>query len=158
MRLESDMVLPEDFITFRGHENVLSLHRNTIEITKEKDISRRADCIIGVSASKACSHLDEKLKEHIRQGGFLRFEIVVGKSSFVFSGRGNKSLELTDEHELVLRRSDYYSARTAAIRCDAAACDIPRSIVRLLQTPQSEGILRITAQPSREETFNWNLP
>ena len=114
---------------------MLGNHRNTIEITKDSDISLRADCIIGVEADKACSDLDSKLVEHIRSRGNLRFVITVKNLKFVFSGSGSSELQLTHPSEIVFRKSDFISARTIALHCDAAAVDLPREMIRLLQIP-----------------------
>jgi uncharacterized protein len=132
-----------EIIRFRGHENILGTHRNTLEITKDSYITKRADCIVGVSATKGCAGIDVKLAQWIRSGNEMVFVISVGNLKFGFSGCGSEKLELTNENELVLRRSDFSSPRTLAIRCDAAAIDIPREIVRQLQNKETVGSLEI---------------
>ena len=147
-------------IGFQGHRNILGLHRNTIEVTKDNEISRRADCIIGVMATKACSDLSDPLKQYIQSGGHLCFEIIVGEEIFAFQGKGSNTLNLINDRELVLRRSNFSSERTGAIGCSAAAIDIPRSFIGKLQNPNSNGQLKITAFPDQEEKGNmiWSLP
>ncbi|MGI0078196.1 MAG: DUF371 domain-containing protein [Nitrososphaerales archaeon] len=159
MRKENSPDLVET-ICFKGHSNILGLHRNTIEVTKEEEISRRADCIIGVRATKACSDLSSALRQHIQRGGYLRFEIIVEEERFAFRGEGSHNLDLTNDRELVLRRSEFASERTGAIKCDVAAIDIPRSIVKKLQSPNSNGKLKIMAVSSQEQedSFVWSLP
>jgi uncharacterized protein len=137
-------------IQFRGHHNILGTHRNTLEITKDEEISKRADCIIGVQASKGCSDLDSRILTHINSGGKLEFEISVQNLSFHFSGFGSPDLELSDPREIVLRKSDFLSPRTLAIGCDAAAVDIPREIIRALSDPGIIGTIQISAQESSE--------
>lgn len=132
-------------IEFRGHENILGTHRNTLEVTKESEISKRADCIIGVSASAACADLNAKLIDHIRANGRLEFVIKVAEYSFQFSGIGSEELLLTDPREIVLRRSGFASPRTLAVHCDAAAIDVPRDMVRLLQNPKNKGSIEAVA-------------
>ncbi len=145
----------DETITFRGHANVLGLHRNTIEVTKDLEISTRADCIIGVKASKACKDLIAPLRRHIQSGGRLRFEIIVDEEKFEFLGEGSSSLDLTHDRELVLRRSDFASERTGAVRCNVAAIDIPRSIIRKLQNPSSNGTLKIMAFSDEQENSSF---
>ena len=132
-------------IQFRGHRNVLGTHRNTLEITRDHTISKRADCIIGVEANCGCAGLDPKIKNHIKTGGHLRFEISVEGSSYDFSGRGSPNLDLSDPDEMVFRKSDFVSPRTAAISCNIAAIDLPRELIRLLQNPQNFGSLKVIA-------------
>jgi len=137
-------------IQFRGHPNILGTHRNTLEITKDEEISKRADCIIGVKASKGCSDLDPRILTHINSGGKLEFEITVGNLSFHFTGFGFPDLELSDPREIVLRKSDFLSPRTLAIGCDAAAVDVPREIIHLLSDPATIGTIQISAQEAPE--------
>jgi len=126
---------------------VLGNHQTTLEITKDSEISRRADCIIGVEANKACVDLHWVLVEHIRSRGKLRFVIKVKQHNFVFYGSGNSDLQLTDPREMVFRKSDFVSSRTIALRCDAAAIDLPREMIRLLQDPNTIGAMQIDAIP-----------
>lgn len=132
-------------ISFRGHRNILGTHYNTLEITKEKEISKRADCIIGVSATKACSDISELLAAHIKAGGKMAFVIKVNESEFTFTGYGSSDLQLSDPSEMVLRKSNFASSRTFAIQCDASAIDLPRSLIKQLQDPLCSGELIVTA-------------
>jgi hypothetical protein len=137
----------------------MALHKRTIEITRDNQISKRADCIIGVSSSKACTDLSRDAKDWIFSGGWLRFEIKTLFHTFAFEGKGSPKLELADEREIVLRVSDYISPRTAAINCTQSAYDIPRSMINELQNPQSSAVLRIIALPLKmEKEFVWSLP
>ena len=43
-----------------GHKNILAKHRNTLEFTKDKDLTLNGDCIVGVNANfdlKEINHL-----------------------------------------------------------------------------------------------------
>lgn len=145
-------------VEFHGHPNILGTHYNTIEVTRVDEISRRADCIVGVRASKACSDLSSSLRRHIQAGGDLAFEIKVVDTSFAFVGRGRRELGLTDKHELVLRRSDFVSDRTAAVSCDAAAIDLPRKMIELLQDRRARGALTISALDSSRNPDDTPFP
>ena len=134
-----------DVIVFRGHPNNLATHRNTIAVTKDPEISKRADCIVGVSATKGCENLGESLKRHIQSYGLLSIVIAVEDLSFSFNGRGRSDLQLSDSRELVLRKSEFVSPRTAAVFCNAAAIDVPRKIIEKLQDPKAVGTLSLTA-------------
>ena len=148
-----DQKISYETIQFRGHQNVLGTHRNTLEITTDGTISKRADCILGVEATKACRDLSPEMKLHIKSGGFLRFEISVENLSYSFLGKGSSDLELIDPHEMVFRRSNFVSPRTVAISCSAAAIDIPRQLVKMLQKPEIFGSLKIVALKETESTI-----
>ncbi len=137
-------------IFFHGHRNILGTHQNTLEITREEEISKRADCIIGVRASKSCSDLDPGLAAHIKSGGKMDFEITVDELKFHFSGFGSRNLDLSDPVEIVFRRSEFLSPRTLAISCDAAAADLPRDFIGSLKNPETVGKLEIFAVETNE--------
>ena len=142
----------KDCITFRGHENILGTHKNTLEITREENVSRRGDCIIGVSADKACFDLSSGLKDRIWQGRRLRLRLIVGKYQQDFFGYGSRDLRLTDRFEIVFRKSDFISDRTGAIRCSISASEVDREAIDLLRDPGTVGQLEIqcvATEPSR---------
>jgi len=125
--------LVEEIIHARGHPNVTGMHGTTIEITKETEISIRADCIIGIMADKAVKDLCPELKEHLLNGGQIEVVISVGDRRFSFKARGSPKLEFLSEKEMVFRKSTYIDGRTIAIEATAAAKDIPRPIINMLK-------------------------
>jgi len=59
-------------------------------------------------------------------------------------GRGSNLLTLTDEKDLVIRKSTYVSSRTLMINADKAAADLSRRFVQRTRSPSSEIIIRLT--------------
>ena len=137
----------EEEITFQGHINVLSLHSRTIEITKDTNLTKKGDCILGVSANKACTDLNSSLKDRLKKSGtFVKISIVVDPYVFELSGYGSNTLEVSHGHDIVLRKSNYVDSRTLAVSCDKSAFDIPRNLVSLLTNPETKGIMRINVE------------
>ena len=137
----------EEEITFHGHKNVLSLHARTIEVTKDSNLTKNGDCIIGVSANKACNDLAIALKRKLRTSDtFVKIRIIVDPIEFELGGFGNTDLEISHKHDIVLRKSNYADSRTLAIACDKSAIDIPRDLVKMLTNSDAKGILRITVE------------
>jgi len=135
-----------DRVTFRGHKNITATHKTTFEVTKSKILTKRGDCIIGVAADKACADLDWRIKEALRKGGVVHLTLYVGDSIFRVRAEGSPQLTLTDEEDIVVRRSSYICPRTLAVRANAAACDIPRNIVNLLRSEGYRGYLLIEVE------------
>jgi uncharacterized protein len=93
-------------VTFHGHPNVLSSHKKSIEITRDCDLSRRGDCIIGVRSNKGCSHLDDQLRHAIsRDDAKISIEIIVGHLSLKILGQGSRNLSVRDNRDIVIRKS-----------------------------------------------------
>jgi hypothetical protein len=132
-------------IQFSGHKNIRSNHKKTIEITKEPDLTLRGDCIIGVSSSSSCFDLPSSLKKKIQDPkSRVQFSIKVEDYEFIVEGRGHQDLTLTDKEDIVIRKSDFVSPRTLAVKCDKASDLLPREMVTLLQNPKTKGIFTIT--------------
>ena len=135
-----------DDIEFYGHPNVLATHPRTIEITKDDYLTKEGNCIIGIKANKACNSLDLKLKKMITTDKIpIKIEIIVGNDIFPINGFGNRNLTLLNQHDTVIRTSNFVCSRTASIKCDKASIHIPRKIITKLQNPNTRGILRILA-------------
>ncbi len=134
----------EEEIRARGHPNVTGTHRTTLEITRDEEISLRADCVIGVMADKAVKHLNPLLKEHLLKGGEIEVLISVGGEVFPFRARGSPRLTLSSEKEIVFRKSNYVDDRTIAIKSTAAAIDVPRSMIKMLRN-EEDLIVKIRA-------------
>ncbi len=123
---------------------VSSLHPTTIEVTTEEFLTENGDCIVGVGAAKGCAGLDARVKEALRRrGAMVKLRIVVGPLLFSIMASGDPRLQLSHEHDMVIRKSDFISDRTLAIRADAAAKDISREMVNLLRNPDTVGRLEI---------------
>ncbi|ABK77621.1 uncharacterized protein conserved in archaea [Cenarchaeum symbiosum A] len=131
-------------IGFRGHANVRSLHRSTIEITREDELGVAGDCIVGVGADCGCSGLPEQMKQKLRDpGSRVRCTILASGMSHAVTGRGHAGLELSHADDIVVRMSGFVCPRTLAVGCDGASDSVPRKMVRALQDPSCRGTLRI---------------
>lgn len=134
----------EEEITFQGHKNILSLHSRTIEITKDSVLTKNGDCIVGVSANKACDDLDPALKQKLRASDtVVKIGIIVEPYEFNILGLGNNHLQVTHRHDIVLRKSNYVDSRTLIVSCDKSAIDIPRYLIKALSDPETKGLLRV---------------
>ena len=144
-------------ITFKGHPNVQSLHARTIEITKDKDLTLNGDCIIGINANKACKDLDPEIKKRIRKkDSVIEIRLIVEPYSFIIKGFGDNKLLLTNEDDIVLRKSKFICDRTLSINCNSSSLEIPREIINSLKDPSKTGIMQIKVEWAKYKT-NTNL-
>ena len=122
-----------DKIYAYGHENILCSHKTTIEITKDKDLTKKGSCIIGIKASKACIDLGPKLKENIINENKIKVTFKVGKLKDSFYGFGHKSLRLLNKKDIVFRKSNYICDRTILINCTKSSNELNRELVEKLK-------------------------
>ncbi len=131
-------------IPFSGHENIRSLHKKTIEITKETSLTPSGDCIVGVNAKCGCNGIPNQIKRKIRDpNSTVIFSINVNDYSFQVKGKGHQDLICSDPNDIVLRKSDYVCPRTLAVKCDKASDSIPRKMIQLLKNPETKGFFSI---------------
>ena len=121
-----------------GHKNVLGTHRMTFEITKDSELSRRGDCVIGVSANKGAKDFHAKFKEACRNEE-ARITVSLEAEGIVqtVQGRGHRGLTFTHPREIVGRRSSYTSDRTIMVEANKAAYDLDRRLIEALTSPRT---------------------
>ncbi len=122
----------------KGHDNITAKHKTTLEFTKDDYISKKATCIIGVSASKSIAELSNKFKQAIRRdGAVIRITVKAGSLAEVLEGFGSSKLTLTHPTDIVCRKSLYTCNRTIMIGCDKAAVDLSPEFKKLLKDPNT---------------------
>ena len=90
--------------------------------------------------------LSEEFKKRIQSGVRVTFSIHAGGESFKFGAAGDPRLQLSSEMEMVIRKSGYISGRTFAVRSEAAAIDLPRTMVSSLRNRATEGKLIVEVE------------
>lgn len=132
-----------------GHPNVSSLHPTTLEVTKDREISRRADCIIGVKADKGLADLSEGFKRKAREEGRqIKATLKVGPYIEVLTGQGHPELLFTHLTDIVIRKSAFTCPRTLMIKADKSARELDERIKRLLRNEKQVIILEISVHDS----------
>jgi len=127
-----------DTIRAKGHHNIKATHKTTLQITKDEQISKRADCIIAVSADKSFSDLASEVKTALRANAAkVRLTIWAGDASEVITGFGSADLTHSDANDMVVRKSTFTSGRTLMIGADKAAADLDRKFVEKLKKPEN---------------------
>ena len=130
-----------------GHENVRSVHKTTFEITREKRLTKRGDCIIAAGATKGAKDLDLKFREAAkRETTEITVAVEAGGVKEIVKAMGSSRLLFTHPTDLVVRKSDYVCDRTVAIRADKAASDLSRELVEKLRNPSQKVMIILTAE------------
>uniref|UniRef100_A0A7C3YDM7 DUF371 domain-containing protein n=1 Tax=Geoglobus ahangari TaxID=113653 RepID=A0A7C3YDM7_9EURY len=132
-------------IIAHGHENITAKHRTTLQVTKDKEITLRGDCIIGVSADKSLRDLDPKFKEKLKTGKEVRVSLILPDYGWKieFKAFGSPKLILNHETDTVIRKSDFICGKTLLIRSEKSAIDLDREFVNLLKDRKTTIILRL---------------
>lgn len=123
--------------SINGHENLLGTHKTTLEFTKDKHLTLNGDCIIGVNANFSYEDLISLVKSK------NRIKIILKVDDLVEEINCGVNKNFCDEHEIVIRKSDFISDRTLGINADKAAIDIDRGFIDKLKNSESKGVVEI---------------
>ncbi|MGZ7110382.1 MAG: DUF371 domain-containing protein [Halobacteriota archaeon] len=141
MLTDNNTDMLSDTIHAKGHHNILATHKTTLQITKDHQISKRADCIVAVSADKSLYDLDNDVKTALSSDtARMRLTIRASDMSEVITGFGNASLSLSDTDDMVVRKSAFISGRTVMVGANKAARDLNRTFVARLKKPEDISI------------------
>ena len=125
-------------IKAKGHENVLSLHKSTFEITKDKDLSLSGDCIIGLDIDKSMEDFPEDFKEKLANDDTkVIVELRTPNASDTIEGYGHHDLTLSHPTDIVCRKSTFVCSRTLMIKSNKAAIDLNRDLIKDLANGES---------------------
>ena len=125
-------------IKAKGHENVLSLHKSTFEITKDKDLSLSGDCIIGLDIDKSMEDFPDEFKEKLANDDTkVIVELKTPNASDTIDGYGHHDLTLSHPTDLVCRKSTFVCSRTLMIKSNKAAIDLNRDLIKDLANGES---------------------
>lgn len=122
-------------IVCRGNRNITATHPSTFEITTEKHLSLRGDCIVGVDADKAASDLSRGFTEVLaHEGSVLITRLSCGGTIVEVRSLGSPLITLVHPDDLVWRRSRFVCGRTIAIFSDYTAKTLPAGLVKALKS------------------------
>ncbi|MDG6224172.1 MAG: DUF371 domain-containing protein [Candidatus Thermoplasmatota archaeon] len=114
--------------TCRGHPNIRAEHSRTIEFTKDKELTERGDCIIGVS----CDFDPEELK---KLSGKVWITVQVDEMTDGFRAYINPKFD--QDREIVFRKSRVRTQRTLGTDLNKGASKLERSIVERMRDPNA---------------------
>ncbi len=151
-----------------GHENITGKHKTTLEFTKDKSLTEKGDCIIGVNSDfdldenkkfidrviNECheyknKNKNKKIKNENNNYTKYKIKIIIK----INNKNKNHRKEIIDceinknfnsDKDMVIRKSGFSDKRTFAVRADKAACDIDRNLVAYIKNPNSEIEVLIT--------------
>lgn len=120
----------EHIIHAKGHKNVTSTHKSTFEVTTDENITKAADCIIGVQADAKLGDLPLELKGAIRdENTKIKVVLETENAEDEIIGYGHPDLTLEHPTDMVCRRSKFRCSRTLMINADKAAVDLKKELI-----------------------------
>lgn len=131
----------------RGHAMITATHETSFEITKEKHLTARGNCIVAVDSSKGAADLSREFRRIARnESAKITVILSAGGMEQQAKGKGSHKLRLDHPTDLVARKSTYTCGRTLMISSDTAACDFARRFIRLIREPSCRIVVQLIAE------------
>ena len=120
-----------------GHPNILATHKTTLEFTKDNGISLKGNCIVGVQAEFDLKKMKEFIKNIKSNEITITIEVLNNKKiKDIITAEPN--IAFNSHKEFVIRKTDFVSERTFAIKADKAAFDLKRDLIRFLKEKKNK--------------------
>jgi len=115
-----------------GHSNILCTHRNTLEFTKADYVTKKGDCIVGINSDFDSEKL-KKLKGKLK--------ITIKTKNVQDTINSTKCDEFSDNHEMVIRKTNFKDKRTFAINSNKSAQQLSRELVKDLSNGEKATVI-----------------
>lgn len=130
-----------------GHPNITAKHKTTLEFTKDKELSLRGDCIVGVRADFSL----KSIKEFIKSLKTKKIRIIIEfpslkipiKNKSIIKNKNNQKIkeeiiaevnpDFDSDREMVIRKSEFKDERTFAVRSDRGARDMNKGFINKIR-------------------------
>ena len=119
-----------------GHENIKATHKTTLEFTKDDELSKKGDCIIGIKANFDLEKIKDFIKKSKYRDIIITIETPDKKIKEVISAELNP--HFSHDKELVIRKTDFLSDRTLAIRANKAAFELNKELINYLKEKRNK--------------------
>ncbi len=117
-----------------GHPNISSKHKTTLEFTKDRDIGKTADCIIGVRSPVSMDNIPDEISNAIKEDKkLITLRLETENAVDEIKGYGHPELTLDHPTDMVSRKSDFKCSRTLMINADKAAIDLKKELINDLK-------------------------
>lgn len=118
----------------KGHPNITSKHKTTLEFTKDPDIGIKADCIIGVKSPVSMDNIPKEISHAIKEDNRpITLKLETENVADTIRGYGHHKLTLDHPTDMVSRKSDFKCSRTLMINADKAAIDLKTDLIKDLR-------------------------
>src|SRR3989338_276276 len=121
--------------TAYGHKNILATHKTTIEFTKDRELSLRGNCILGVNADFNLIELKKSMKTIINESKSIKnkIKIIINTGDISDEIAAELNPDFDDDEEIVIRMGEFKSKRTLGVRADKAAVHVKRELIEKLK-------------------------
>ena len=120
-----------------GHPNVLAMHKTTLEFTRDKELSLKGDCIVGVNSDFNVEGIMQFIKKSKNNKITITIE-TISKPQIQEKIAAELNPIFDGNNELVIRKTSFLSERTFAINSNKAAFDLNDGLIHYLKEKKNK--------------------
>ncbi|MBI2208277.1 DUF371 domain-containing protein [Candidatus Woesearchaeota archaeon] len=121
-----------------GHKNITAKHKTTLEFTKDKDMSLKGDCIIGAGADFKLSEIKQFIKSSNNKNIAITMQTMSKNKKIQDKIIAEINPGFSSNKEMVIRKTDFISERTFAIKASKVAFELDRDLIGFLKEEKSK--------------------
>ena len=121
-----------------GHTNILATHKTTLEFTKDKELSLKGDCIVGVNADFELQQLKQFIKKSDIKKITIKIQTISKSTKIKETINAELNKNFNSKREFVIRKTNFISKRTFAINSNKAAFDLNRHLINFLEETENK--------------------
>lgn len=126
-----------------GHENITARHKTTLEFTKDKELSLNGDCIVGVRADFDIRGVRNFIEKLNKNNITIIIETDTNNKKIIEKINAEINPDFNSGKEMVIRKTDFISERTFAIKADRAAFELNTELIGFLKAKENGIKVRI---------------
>ena len=128
-----------------GHPNILATHKTTLEFIKDKGLSLKGDCIVGVEADFDLNSIRNFIDNLNNKKVAIKIQSLDKKIKDTLIAEINPNF--SSNKELVIRKTDFVSERTLGIKANKAAFELEKGLIDYLKERNSKITVIIENKP-----------
>ena len=121
-----------------GHPNILAAHKTTLEFTKDGELSLKGDCIIAVKADFELSKIKKFIKSSKSKNIAITIQAISKSRKIKEKIIAEINPDFSSDREFVIRKTDFISERTFAIKANTSAFELNRDLIRFLRDKKNK--------------------
>ena len=121
-----------------GHPNILAMHKTTSEFTKDNELSLKGDCIVGIRADFELKEIEKFIKKSKNKKISITIKTISKNKKIKDMILAELNPNFCDDKELVIRKTDFISRRTFAIKANKSAFELNMDLIRFLNGKNSK--------------------
>ena len=121
-----------------GHPNIQGTHKTTLEFTKDGEVSLKGNCIVGVKADFELEKIKKFIKNYKNKRITIKIKTISKYKKMQAIIEAELNPDFNSNKEFVIRKTNFVSDRTFAIKADNASFNLNKGLINFLKEKKNK--------------------